>query len=81
MVKFDLGDCGTVMINAHESCHGDPFRTTGWGFTCKDGVGSFIEGETHTKTTADTHRVFFGAKLAPEVTSLKDILKQLDIIR
>ncbi len=31
MVEFDFGDCGTVMLNAQNTHHDTPFRTTGWG--------------------------------------------------
>lgn len=45
MVELDLGDCGTVMLKAQETCHGTEFRTTGWIFDCNDGVVGIFQGQ------------------------------------
>ncbi|KAH6975816.1 hypothetical protein EDB80DRAFT_594437 [Ilyonectria destructans] len=50
MVEFDLGDCGTVMLNEQDTRHGDPFRTTGWVFTLEKGVISVKGVESHAPT-------------------------------
>ncbi|KAL8894792.1 MAG: hypothetical protein Q9207_008409, partial [Kuettlingeria erythrocarpa] len=80
MVEFDFGDCGTVMLNAQESCHDTPFRTTGWIFSCDEGIISFKGVETHAPTTKGPHKVFIDGKLAPDVAALKAILRRYNVI-
>ncbi|KAL9103232.1 MAG: hypothetical protein Q9163_001719 [Psora crenata] len=78
MAEFDFGDCGTVMLNGQH--HYTPFRTTGWAFSCNEGVTSFKGRETHTKTKVTTHKVFLDGKLAPDVPALKAILRNFNVI-
>lgn len=80
MVEFDFGDCGTVMLNAQNTHHDTPFRTTGWVFSCNKGVTSFKGVESHAPTTKGPHKVFIDGKLAPNVLALKAILRSFDAI-
>jgi len=79
MVEFDFGNCGTVMLNAQDICHGTPFRTTGWVFSY-DGVVSFKGVESHAPTTKGPHKVFIDGKLAPDVPALKAVLRRFNVI-
>jgi hypothetical protein len=79
-VEFDLGDCGTVMLNDQDARHGEPFRTTGWVFTWEKGVISFKGEESHAATVQGPHKVLINGKLAPDIPALKGMLKQLGII-
>lgn len=80
MVEFDFGDCGTVMLKAQDACHDAPFRTTGWVFSCNEGVVSFKGVESHAPTTKGPHKVFIDGKLAPDINALKAILKRFNAI-
>lgn len=80
MVEFDFGDCGTVMLKDQDTCHGNLFRTTGWVFTCQDGVVSFKGNETHAETKQGPHKVFIDGKLASNTPALKAILKRFEVI-
>lgn len=80
MVEFDFGNCGTVMLKAKETRHKTPFRTTGWVFSCNDGVISFKGNESHAPTTQGPHKVFIDGKLAPDVPALKAILRRFNAI-
>ena len=80
MVEFDFGDCGTVMLNAQNTHHDTPFKTTGWVFSCNKGVTSFKGVEFHAPTTKGPHKVFIDGKLAPNVLALKAILRSFNAI-
>jgi hypothetical protein len=80
MAEFDFGDCGTVMLNEQDISHATPFRTTGWVFTHKEGFVSFKGNETHMETVKGPHKVLIDAKLAPNITALKAILKHYEVI-
>ncbi|KAF4626745.1 hypothetical protein G7Y89_g11409 [Cudoniella acicularis] len=80
MAEFDFGDCGTVMLNEQDISHATPFRTIGWVFTHKEGFVSFKGNETHMETVKGPHKVLIDAKLAPNVTALKAILKRYEVI-
>jgi hypothetical protein len=80
MAEFDFGDCGTVMLKEQDICHISPFRTTGWIFTCQEGIISFKGKEVHAETTSGPHKVFIDSKLVPDVASLKALLKRYEVI-
>ena len=80
MVELDFGDCGTVMLNAQDTHHDTPFRTTGWVFSCDKGVTSFKGVESHAPTVKGPHKVFLDGKCAPDVLALKAILRSFNAI-
>ena len=80
MVEYDFGDCGTVMLKAQETLYEAPFRTTGWVFSCNNGVISFKGKESYASTTQGPHKVFIDGKLALDVTALKTILRRFNAI-
>ena len=80
MIEFDFGECGTVMLNAHDTGHDTPFRTTGWVFDYSDGVISYKGKEAHAPTTKGPHKVFIDGKLAPDAKALKSILRSYKAI-
>ena len=80
MVEFDFGDCGTVMLKDEDTSHGNVFRTTGWVFTCEDGVVSFKGNQVHTANEHGHHKTYLDSKLTPNTPALKAILKRFGII-
>ena len=81
MVEIVLKDVGTVMLDASEAKHGDLYRVTGWCADKKDdGLGDFTGGESHAKTTKDTHPVFIDGKALPDLAALMSLLKDEGII-
>jgi hypothetical protein len=68
------------MLKEQDIYHANPFRTTGWVFTCKEGFVSFKGNETHMETVKGPHKVLIDGKLAPNITALKAILKRFEVI-
>jgi hypothetical protein len=80
MAEFDFGNYRTVILNKQDISYTTPFRIIGWVFTRKEGLVSFKGNETHIETVKGPYKVLINAKLAPNITTLKAILKRYKVI-